>query len=233
MHELGETFDLHTGGVDNIFPHHENEIAQSECATGKTFTKYFMHNEHLMVDGIKMAKSSGNFYTLRDLIEKDIEPLAFRLWIYTAHYRTKTNFTLDAVNGSQVALKRLYEAYRAIMNSDTGIVDESYKERLIEYMDDDLDTPKALALLWELVHNPQIEANNKKATMLDFDKIFGFGLENIKEEIIPKEVQMLSSEREQARIDKDWSKSDELRDKIKSLGYEVKDIEGGSKISKL
>lgn len=233
MHELGETFDLHTGGVDNIFPHHENEIAQSECATGKTFSKYFMHNEHLMVDGIKMAKSSGNFYTLRDLIEKDIEPLAFRLWIYTAHYRTKTNFTLDAVNGSQVALKRLYEAFKAIMNSDIGVIDESYKERLIEYMDDDLDTPKALALMWELVHNPEIEPENKKATMLDFDRIFGFGLENLKEEIIPKEVQLLSLEREQARKDKDWSKSDELRDKIKSLGYEVKDSDTGYKISKI
>ena len=106
MHELGETFDLHTGGVDNMFPHHENEIAQSECATGKMFSKYFMHNEHLMVDGVKMAKSAGNFYTLRDLIEKGVEPLAFRLWIYGAHYRTKTNFTLDAVNASQVEIGR-------------------------------------------------------------------------------------------------------------------------------
>lgn len=233
MHELGETFDLHTGGVDNIFPHHENEIAQSECATGKVFSKYFMHNEHLMVDGTKMAKSAGNFYTLRDLIDKGVDPIAFRLWIYTAHYRTKTNFTLDAVNGSQIALKRLYESFKGIINVSTGNIAQSYKERLIEYMDDDLDTPKALALFWELVHNPDIKVEDKKATMLDFDKIFGFGLESIKEDKIPDEINALVEEREQARINKDWAKSDEMRDKIKSLGYEVKDVDGGSKISKL
>lgn len=112
--ELGESFDIHTGGVDLIFPHHENEIAQSECATGKDFVKYWMHNEHLMVNGSKMSKSAGNFYTLRDLIEKGIDPVAFRMWLYTAHYRTKTNFTLDTVNGSGTAIKRLYDTYLSL-----------------------------------------------------------------------------------------------------------------------
>ncbi len=233
MGELGESFDLHTGGVDNIFPHHENEIAQSECATGKSFVKYWMHNEHLMVDGTKMAKSAGNFYTLRDLIEKDIEPLAFRLWIYTAHYRTKTNFTLDAVNASGTALKRLYDSFKGLSDIEIGVVDQGYKERLIEYMDDDLDTPKALALFWDLVHNPEIKNENKKATMLDFDQIFGFGLANLKEEIIPEDILALVKERDLARLDKNFARSDELRKNIESLGYEVKDTDGGSKISKL
>lgn len=231
--ELGESIDIHTGGVDLIFPHHENEIAQSECATGKNFAKYFMHNEHLMVDGKKMAKSAGNFYTLRDLESKGFSPLSFRLAMYSAHYRSKLNFTLESLEASSNALEKLYTSYKNIVGVDTGIVDIGYKERLMEYMDDDLDTPKALALLWDLVHNTTISDSNKKATLLDFDKVFGFGLADIKEEIIPDEILSLTKEREQARIDKDWARSDELRDKIKSLGYEVKDTDSGYKISKI
>ncbi|MEK7586207.1 MAG: cysteine--tRNA ligase [Patescibacteria group bacterium] len=232
MKELGESFDLHTGGVDNIFPHHENEIAQSECATGHMFVKYWMHNEHLMVDGKKMAKSAGNFYTLRDLIEKDINPLAFRLWLYTAHYRTKTNFTIDAVLASQTALGRLYDSFRAL-GEDTGKIDQKYKEKLIAYMDDDLDTPKALALLWDLVRDGDISNPDKRATMLDFDQVFGFGIDKLKEDVISEGVMRLANEREKARQAKDWAKSDELRDKIKDLGYEVKDLDEGYKISKI
>ncbi len=230
--ELGESFDLHTGGVDNMFPHHENEIAQSECATGKEFVKYWMHNEHLMVDGKKMAKSAGNFYTLRDLIDKSIEPLAFRLWLYTAHYRTKTNFTLDAVTGSGSALRRIYESYKALGDA-VGKVSTEYKEKLIEIMDNDLDTPKALALLFDLVKDSSVSDNDKKATMLDFDQVFGFGLIELKEDVIPEEVMALADNRENARQNKDWAKSDELRMQIKSLGYEIKDEEGGYKISKM
>lgn len=231
MHELGETFDLHTGGVDNMFPHHENEIAQSECATGKMFSKYFMHNEHLMVDGVKMAKSAGNFYTLRDLIEKGVEPLAFRLWIYGAHYRTKTNFTLDAVNASQVALKRLHEFFRNLIKINTGSVDQNYKERFMEYMDDDLDTPKALALLWDLVHNPDIKPEDKKATMLDFDKVFGFGLENLKEEEIPKDINLDNYIK--AKEEKNWEEVDRIRKNTAELGYKIEDTVNGPKVKKL
>ena len=231
MHELGETFDLHTGGVDNMFPHHENEIAQSECATGKMFSKYFMHNEHLMVDGVKMAKSAGNFYTLRDLIEKGVEPLAFRLWIYGAHYRTKTNFTLDAVNASQVALKRLHEFFRNLIKINTGSVDQNYKERFMEYMDDDLDTPKALALLWDLVHNPDIRPEDKKATMLDFDKVFGFGLENLKEEEIPKDINLDNYIK--AKEEKNWEEVDRIRKNTAELGYKIEDTVNGPKVKKL
>lgn len=231
--ELGESFDIHTGGVDNIFPHHENEIAQSECATGKEFVKYWMHNEHLMVDGAKMAKSAGNFYTLRDLIDKGINPIAFRYWLYSGHYRTKVNFTMDAVNGAQTALERLYEMFLTIMPLPTGTIDKKYKDELMQYMNNDLNTPQALALMWKLVHDTEISDKDRKATLLDFDNIFGFGLSTLKEEIIPKEVTSLVNEREQARRDKDWAKSDELRDRINNLGYEVKDMESGSKVSKI
>jgi len=231
--KLGESFDIHTGGVDLIFPHHENEIAQSECATGKDFVKYWMHNEHLMVDGTKMAKSAGNFYTLRDLIDKGIEPLAFRYWLYTGHYRTKVNFTLDTVLGAQTALHRLYEAYMTLLSVPLGSVNDKYQMEFKECMDDDLNTPQALALMWKLAHDSKIKDSDRKATLLDFDKVFGFGLGNLKEDIIPEEVQLIAKDREDARNNKDWSKSDELRDKINSLGYEIKDTDNGQKISKI
>lgn len=232
MKNLGESFDIHTGGVDNIFPHHENEIAQSECATGKSFAKYFIHNEHLLVDGVKMAKSSGNFYTLEDLINKGIDPIAFRLWLYTSSYSTRTNFTMEAVNGSQIALSRLKEAFLAL-GSDIGTINTNYKTRFVEYLDNNLDSSKALALVWELSKDISLSNKDKKATILDFDKVLGFNLDKTKEEIIPKEIQELVDEREKARQEKDWVKSDELRTKINSLDYEIKDTESGSKISKI
>jgi cysteinyl-tRNA synthetase len=237
MKNLGESFDLHTGGVDNIFPHHENEIAQSECSTGKPFVKYFMHNEHLMVDGEKMAKSAGNFYTLEDLINKGINPIAFRLWLYTSNYKTKTNFTLEVVLGAETALKRLKEALLSLGN-DMGNINEEYKNRFMEYLDNNLDSPKALALVWELLKDKNISNADKKITILDFDKVFGFGLDKIEENLkteddIPQSIKMLIEERQEARRIKDWAKSDELRDKIKELGYEIKDTEESYKISKI
>jgi cysteinyl-tRNA synthetase len=235
MSKLGESFDIHTGGVDNIFPHHENEIAQSECATGKSFAKYFMHNEHLLVDGQKMSKSLGNFYTLEDLINKKINPIAFRLWLYTSSYSTRTNFTLEAVNGAQTALIRLKEAFLAL-GSTTGVINIGYKTRFIEYLDNNLESPKALALVWEILKDTSLSNADKKATILDFDKVFGFELDKIKNEInetIPEEITILVSEREKARAEKDWTKSDELRNKINTLGYEIKDTESGVKISKI
>jgi cysteinyl-tRNA synthetase len=232
IQELGESFDIHTGGVDNMFPHHENEIAQSECATGKEFVKYWMHNEHLMVDGAKMAKSAGNFYTLRDLIDKGIEPIAFRMWLYSASYRTKTNFTLDAVDASATALKRLYDAYLALDNEDGEVVKE-YGDRLIKVMDEDLNTPQALALLWELVHDTNISNADKRVTLLDFDNVFGFGLADLKEEIIPEEVLKLSDRREEAKKIKDWEISDKIREEITKLGYKIEDTASGPKVSKI
>jgi len=232
MEQFGETFDLHTGGVDNIFPHHENEIAQSECATGKQFVKYWMHNEHLMVDGKKMAKSAGNFYTLRDLIERDIDPIAFRYWLYTGHYRTKVNFTMDAILGSATALKKLYEIYLGL-GTENGMANKEYIKKIKDSMDDDLNTPQAIATLWELTKDTTISNHDKKATLLDLDQIFGFGFATVVKDEIPVEVSQLAGEREFARTNKDWAKSDELRDKMKDLGYEVKDTDTGPKISKI
>jgi cysteinyl-tRNA synthetase len=234
--ELGDHIDIHTGGVDNIFPHHENEIAQSECATGHQFVKYWMHNEHLMIDGKKMSKSLGNFYTLRDLMDKGIPPLAFRYWLYTGNYDTKVNFTDEAISGAQTALARLYTAYRELANSEVGLPNIEYKTKFTEAISDNLNTPKAIAVLWELVKDGTISPVDKKATLLDFDKVLGFGLDKVSNEEkieIPPEIESLAIERMAARENKNWTKSDEIRDQIKNLGYEIKDTEDGYKISKI
>lgn len=230
---LGEQIDIHTGGVDNIFPHHENEIAQSESYTDKQFVKYWMHAEWLLVNGKKMSKSAGNFYTLRDLIDKGIEPIAYRMWLATSHYRTLTNLNIDALQGSNSALKRLYDAFRALDGAPDGVVAQDYKDRFVECMDDDLNTPQAIALLWELVKDTNISPADKRATMLDFDRVFGFGLANIKDAEIPDEVEKLVNDRQYAREQKDWDLSDRLRAKINALGWDVNDTPEGPKISKI
>ena len=233
MKNLGEQIDLHTGGVDNIFPHHENEIAQSEGATGKQFVKYWMHNEWVLVDNKKMAKSFQNFYTLRDIIKREINPLAYRFWLLMANYRTRVNFVWEALEGAETALKRLFGLYLELGGSKIGEVHKEYQYKFKEYIEDDLDTPRALSLLWDVFKDENISKADKKATILDFDKVFGLGFEKLKEEKIPEEIKKLAEEREQARKNKNFKKSDELRKEINSLGYEIIDTAEGQKINKI
>ena len=240
MSNLGEQIDIHTGGVDNIFPHHENEIAQSEGATGKQFVKYWMHNEWVLVDQKKMAKSFNNFYTLKDITDRGLSPISYRFWLLMANYRTRVNFVWEALEGSEIALKRLYKLYIELSASELadrggeiGKIDTKYQQKFKEYLEDDLDTPRALSLLWDVLKDETISPADKKATILDFDKVLGLGFENLKEEIIPEEIIKLAEEREQARLKKDFKKSDELRDKINSLGYEIEDSFGGYKINRI
>lgn len=232
MKNLGEEIDIHTGGVDNIFPHHENEIAQSEGVTGKKFVKYWMHNEWVLVDQKKMAKSANNFYTLKNLIEKNINPIAYRFWLLMANYRTRVNFVWDALLGAETALKRLYDLYLEF-GEEAGNIHEEYRAKFKEYLGDDLDTPRALSLMWDVVKDENMSPADKKATILDFDKVLGFGFENLKREEIPKEITELAEERESARKEKNFKKSDELRKKINSLGYEVKDTNEGPRLQKI
>lgn len=224
MKEFGPEIDIHTGGVDLIFPHHENEIAQSECTTGKQFVKYWLHNEHLMVDGKKMSKSFGNFYTLRDLINKGIDPLAFRYWIYTGHYRTQVNFTQEAISASQKTLKKLKDFYASLGDTNNqGKVSLEYKKELVSVLEDDLNMPRALSILWSLINDSNITDVDKKATILDFDKIFGFGLDGILKKEIPENILKLAKDRNDYRKNKNWAKSDEFRKQINNLGYNIKD----------
>jgi cysteinyl-tRNA synthetase len=238
MKNLGEQIDLHTGGVDNIFPHHENEMAQSEGATGKQFVKYWMHNEWVLVDQKKMAKSFQNFYTLRDIIKRGINPLAYRFWLLMANYRTRVNFVWEALEGAEIALKRLYGLYLGLLapleaGGSMGQVHKEYQAKFKEYMEDDLDTPRALSLLWDVFGDKNISGADKRATILDFDKVLGLGFAKLKEEKIPEKIKKLAEEREQARQNKNFKKSDELREKVNSLGYEIKDTNEGQKISKI
>ncbi len=233
---LGEQFDIHTGGIDLIPTHHTNEIAQSESATGKKpFVRFWMHSEFVDIGGAKMAKSEGNFFKLNSLIEKGLSPITYRFWLLMASYRTKVNFNLDALEGAETAIKRLYRLYTEL-GSDIGEINQEYKEKFKNYLEDDLDTPRAVTTLWELIKDPDISNADKKATILDFDKVFGLDFENQSAKLIeeiPEEVLKLASEREEARKNKDFKKSDELRDKINSLGYEVKDTPEGQKVSKI
>jgi cysteinyl-tRNA synthetase len=242
MKFLGEQIDIHTGGIDHISIHHTNEISQSECATGKRpFVNYWLHNEFIDISGNKMAKSDDNFFKISTLIEKNINPIAYRFWLLMANYRTKMNFNWDALLGAEVALNRLFKLY-AELTDDVGEVDKEYQNKFRDYIEDDMDTPRALALLWDLIKDENISAPNKKATILDFDKVLGLGFENIitqTESEIPDEIIKIVEQREQARKEKNYEKSDELRDKINSLGFEVKDLpvqknsEKNYKISKI
>jgi len=228
-----ETIDIHTGGQDLIFPHHTNEIAQSEAVTGKKFVNYWVHGGFITVDGKKMSKSLGNIFTLESLREKNTDPLAYRYFVLGAHYSTLLNFTWEAVEGSQTALTRLRNFMKEIPRVTLGINDtdlavkppsvESYKNKFNQYINDDLDTPKALALVWEVIKDNDLSDKNKAVLILDFDKVFGLELDKVEKIEIPENVQKLIDQREKARADKDFTKSDELRKQIESFGFELKD----------
>ncbi len=231
---LGETIDIHTGGIDLIFPHHTNEIAQSECATGKTFVRYWVHGGFVNIANEKMAKSAGNFYRLNDLIENSVSPLGYRYWLLTAHYRSPVNFSFEAVLGAQNALIRLI---KLVMNLPKGgTINNEYKDKFVTYINDDFDLPKAVALLWELIADENISGADKRATITDFDKVFGLKLDSVPEvetEILPPEIEALKDAREEARQTRDWSKSDALRKEIEARGYEVLDNKDGVEIRRV
>jgi len=229
MKHLGESFDIHTGGVDLVFPHHENEIAQSEGASGKPFVKYWLHNEWLLVDGKKMAKSAGNFYTLKDIENKNFPPLAYRYLVFGTHYRMPLNFTWESLTAAENALRHLYDLFYDL-GERSGEVDKNYKEKFIQIMDDDLNTPGALALAWEMIKDPKLKSEDKKATLLDFDEVFGFGLSKIVWQPLPKKIQKLIADREATREKKDFGVSDKLREEIQKLGFRVEDTKEGIKV---
>ncbi len=238
---LGDEFDIHTGGVDHIPTHHENEIAQSKGCTGKVPAKRWMHVEFLQVDGGKMSKSLGNTYTLDQLQEKGIEPLAYKLFCYTAHYRTKLNFTFAGAEASEKSLNRLRQSYLRHEESNNEVDDkivEEYLNRFIEAINDDLNMPLAMGIVWEVARN-DIKTNKFAKLLLEFDKVLGLDLANSKEYLekeekqeIPEEIQKLLEERKTARENKNWAESDRIRDLLKEKGYTVKDTKEGQIIEK-
>jgi len=229
---LGKHFDIHTGGIDHIPVHHTNEIAQSEAATGEKFVNYWMHSGFLNLEGGKMAKSEGNLITLKTLGEKGYSPLSYRYLVLSAHYRSPLAFSWESLEAAQNALQKIYSVVLEYGDKE-GNRNKEYSKKFIEYINDDLNTTKALALLWELIKDESVSNSDKKATLVDFDKVLGLGLAEQKQEEIPDEVLSLAKERERARKQENWKKSDEIRDKITSLGYEIKDTDEGSIISKI
>ncbi len=215
---LGEHFDIHAGGIDHIAVHHSNEIAQNEGATGKKSVNFWLHGEFLILDSGRMGKSVGNFITLQTLIEKGFNPLAYRYLCLQTHWRQKLTFSYEALQAAQNALIELRNQVRPL--SGKGKIIKPYQEEFNKVINDDLNMPKALALIWDLLKSKE-EPQDKLKTILDFDKVLGLSLNDILD--IPKEVIQFADERQKARNSKDWQKSDELRKKIDQLGYLVED----------
>ena len=238
---LGEEFDIHTGGVDHIPTHHENEIAQSKGAFGKIPAKIWMHVEFLQIDGGKMSKSLGNVYTISQLEEKGIEALAYKLFCYTAHYRTKLNFTFEGAAASQKALNRLREAFVKHNNGNDNVDDEliqKSKNKFLDAINDDLNMPLAMSTVWELARN-DLKSKKISDLLLDFDRVLGLDLKNSEKYLeeqnkveLPDEIADLLEKRKKARKEKNWQLSDEIRDVLKEKGYIVKDTKEGMTVEK-
>jgi cysteinyl-tRNA synthetase len=245
---LGEQFDIHCGGIDHIPVHHTNELAQSEAATGKQpWVKYWLHNDFLVIDKGKMAKSSGEFLRMQTLIDKGFEPLVYRYFCLGAQYRQQLKFSLDGMEGAKNTFNRLKEKIlelrEGIEKRGEKVTESAYKKgKTNEYFEefdsainDDLNTPQALSIMWSVVRDEELSDKEKLGLLYKFDEVLGLGFKNFKREKInvPEEVMRLVREREKARGEKNWKKADELREKIKSLGYTMLDTPEGQKIKKI
>ena len=252
MKYLGETFDIHCGGKDLLFPHHENEIAQSEGATGKKYVNYWMHNGFINVDNQKMSKSLNNFFTVRD-IAKEYDLEAVRLFMLSAHYRSPINFSREQIEAANASLNRLYTARNSLrfqiengedrpLNAEEEAFVErlkSYENRFDDAMDDDMNTADALGAIFELVKDANVtvrEGVSRKAAKAALDSLEAIcdvlGLLSKKEDELPEEIAALVRERAEARKNKDWARSDELRNRIVSAGYILEDTKQGQKVRK-
>ena len=231
-HFLEFPFDIHTGGVDHIPVHHTNEIAQVQGAEGKDQANVWMHGEFLVLDKGRMGKSEGNFITLQTLIDKGYDPLSYRYFTYSAHYRKQLTFSYEALDASATAYKKL-TASVSTLGQDKGNVIKEFQERFRSAINDDLNMPQALATTWDLLKSNQSPAD-KQATVEEFEKVLGLGLSDLTENTleIPTEVQTLLDQRQTARDAKDFPTSDTLRDQIAALGYTVEDTPDGQKLSK-
>lgn len=233
---LGEHFDIHTGGIDHIPIHHENEIAQAKGYCGQIPANFWMHVDFLQVNGGKMSKSLNNLYTLKDLQEKGYEPLVYRMFNFTSTYRAQINFTFEAMDSAKVSLGRLREGYLKHKEGTEDVSQEeinALKNRFLEAINDDLNMPVAMSVVWEVVKNPK-KSKAYQELLLDFDRVLGFDLEHyVKEEkVLPEEVQKLVAERNLARENKNWAESDRLRDILIGMGYTVKDSKEGTLVEK-
>jgi cysteinyl-tRNA synthetase len=230
MHYLGETIDIHTGGIDHIPVHHENEIAQSECATGHDFVHYWVHHAFLNVDGEKMSKSKHNFYTIVDIEGHNINPLAMRLLCMQTSYRKPLNFTWEALEAANTQLKRLQ--LFVSKNEAGGKILDDYKNQFTEALCEDINTAKALAVMWEMLSDEKISNSDKYTTLLSFDEVLGLKLSDVPKFSVSKEASELLNEMNISRERKDYQKSDEIRLQLESMGYIVEQTPNGTILSK-
>jgi cysteinyl-tRNA synthetase len=244
---LGNHFDIHTGGIDNLFPHHENELAQAKASTGEDFVNYWLHCDHLLVDGTKMSKSKGNFYTLRDLVEKGYNPMAMRYFYVTSDYRKKLDFCIENLEASTKALNKIHEFLRRVKDMpgiepsrNIGELISTAKRGFEEAMDDDLNAPMAMACIFTFIseinkvidegHLSIDESNMIIDFILDVDRVFGLKLEEaLVEKELAGEIKTLIEERYQARKSKDFARSDEIRDILKAKGIVLMDTPQGTR----
>jgi len=249
---LGETLDIHMGGIEHIPVHHTNEIAQSEAANGVKYVNYWLHNEHLLVNNEKMSKSTGTGFTLAEVKAKSFMPLSLRYLFLSANYRSKQNFTWESLEAAQNGLNGIYNKLKEL-GDKKGAASSEYKNKFSEFLNDDFNTPGALSVLQEVLKS-DLSPKNKLATVLDFDKVLGLNFNeerhtlaiNVFDEIkisgqvftivykgdVPEEIKKLAEKRQEARAEKNWPESDRLRKEIEKLGYQIKDTDNGAEIYK-
>jgi len=244
MATLGKQLDIHTGGEDNKYTHHNAEIAQSESITGKQFSKYWLHSAFMNIDNTKIAKSIGNAISLKQLRDLGFSGDDYRYWLLTSHYRSPINFTTDALKASKQALFRLKRHLFEEFKNAKGKTNEQYIAKFIKAINDDLDTPKAVALVWELIKDASVPAGDKVTTIKKFDDVLAIGLNDKAEDVVrelgvidmdevPEAVQQLINEREAARAVRNWEEADRLREAINIKGFVLEDTPEGPKISKV
>lgn len=239
---LGQQIDIHTGGIEHIPVHHNNEIAQSESATGKKpFSRFWLHRAHLQLEGAKIAKSDGNVVYLPELMERGFHPLAFRYLLLGAHYRSPSNFTWEGMEAAQSAFSKLVALRLSLKDATQGAVVALWKQRFLQRINDDLDTPGALAVLWDMTKDRSLSPSQLLSTLLDFDRVLGLNLAEPDEAAVrlatptkklsrnemTGDIATLVDEREKARSDKNWILADSLRQKISDLGYNLEDTPHG------
>jgi cysteinyl-tRNA synthetase len=217
---LGQPIDIHTGGIEHVSIHHNNEIAQSESVSKKKLSNYWVHLNHILVNGEKMSKSLGNIFYLNDIKNA----LAYKYWILTSHYSTMANYTEEAMSAAEAAYKKIINFLQKNKNA-SGKINKEYFKKFLEHLENNFDTAGAIATIWILIKDSEISDADKKTTILEMDKIMGLNLEKVSSEVleIPKEITTLAEERWQAKLQKNWTKSDEIRGQIASMGYTIKD----------
>lgn len=230
MKYLGKTLDIHTGGIDHIPVHHSNEIAQSEAATEKQFVNYWIHNNFILMNNEKMAKSVGNITTIKDLHAKGFEPLDYRYLLLGTHYRKELNFTFEALEAAQNAHKKLKRDFLS-WGENSGQVLTAWQEKFHQAINDDINMPQALAIVWDLAKSDEQPAD-KRETLLEFDSVLGLGLTDLNPEAIPAEIKKLAEDRLSARKNKDFEQADSFRKEIEALGWEIEDTADGFELFK-